>query len=78
MKQLSWWARANNANLIWATGHRGRYVVALYNGDYWNVDHRRGPRGWLRRQLGTAATAEQAKALAQADYDRVRGVEARR
>ena len=63
--QLSWWWR-DDRNLYWASGCRGGYVVALYNGGgYWNVDHRRGPGGTKRRQLGTAATVEEAKALAQ-------------
>ena len=48
----------------------GRYVVALC-GDYWNVDHRRGVT-LQRRQLGTAATANEAMVIAQADYDLAR------
>jgi hypothetical protein len=49
-----------------------------YGGNQWNVDHRRGPHGRLRRQLGTAVTTKEGKALAQADYDLAREVEARR
>ena len=78
-KTLSWWTRADNANLHWATGGRGRYIVsACSSGNYWNVDHRRGPGGRMRRQLGGAATIEEAKALAQADYELAREAERRR
>ena len=63
----------DNANLWWANCCRGYYVVEpLHGGGYWNVDHRRWPHGTRRRQLGTAATAQEARALAQADYDLVR------
>jgi hypothetical protein len=72
---LAWWhakkALRGSRNEWWALGGCGRYVVALY-GDYWNVDHRRGVSGYKRRQLGTAATANEAMALAQADYDLAR------
>jgi hypothetical protein len=36
------------------------------SGDRWNVTHRRGRKV---RQLGVAKTAEQAMALAQADFE---------
>jgi hypothetical protein len=72
-KQLSWWTRPDDANRWWATGLRGRYVVALYS-DYWNAEHRRGR---ARRQLGVAPTAKEAKAIAQAHYDLAHRVEAR-
>jgi hypothetical protein len=63
--RLSWSTRGNDANVWWALADGGRYFVTLHNG-YWNVDHRPWRR-W-RRQLGMAATANEAKALAQADY----------
>jgi hypothetical protein len=66
--RLNWWSRGDDPNLHWATGCKGRYVIAL-NGDHWNVDHRRGPGGRLRRQLGFATTVEAAKTIAQADYE---------
>jgi hypothetical protein len=75
---LSWWARLDDASLYWARGRRGLYVVAL-RADYWSVDHLPGASyGRPIRQLGMAPTATEAKALAQADYDLARGVEARR
>ena len=62
-----------------ASGHGGNYVVTYRSewsgGHYWNAEHQRGRRV---RQLGTTATAEQAKALAQRDDDLARGVEVRR
>jgi|GraSoi2013_100cm_1033763.scaffolds.fasta_scaffold207650_1 hypothetical protein len=66
--RLSWW-HLDDKKVHWASGRRGRghYVVALCAGDYWNVDYRRGPRGSWRRQLGTAATIAEAKAIAERD-----------
>jgi hypothetical protein len=75
--RLSWWSRSDNANLHWASGCRGCYVVA-HNGDNWSVDHRRGLHGTKQRHLGTAATVMEARAIAQADFDLVRSVEPRR
>jgi len=46
----------------------GRYVIS-WGLHYWNVDHRR-QRGRMRRQLGFAYTAEEAKTLAQIDSDK--------
>jgi hypothetical protein len=68
--RLSWW-RADNATLYEANTGRGGYVIEL-GGGHWNVDHRRGPRGSERRQLGKAATVENAKAIAEQDFARDR------
>jgi len=71
--QLSWWWR-DDRTLYWANGwRRGGYVVEC-DGDRWNVDHVDHRRGTKRRRLGMTATAKAAKALAQTDYDLVRGV----
>jgi hypothetical protein len=70
---LAWWharkALRGSRNEWWAMASCSRYVVALC-GDYWNVAHQ--PIHRRRRQLGTAATANEAKAIAQADYDLAR------
>ena len=70
---LSWWhakkALRGSRNEWWALAGCGRYVVAR-DGDNWNVHHQ--PWHVRRRQLGTAATANEAKAIAQADYDLAR------
>jgi hypothetical protein len=70
---LSWWSHADDASVHWAGGHSGNYVVTYRSewsgGHYWNAEHQRGRRV---RQLGVAATLEQAKALAQRDHDRAR------
>jgi hypothetical protein len=68
--RLSWW-HLDDKSVHWASGRRGRghYMITPCSSDHWNVDHRRGPRGSWRRQLGIAATVEQAKAIAQTDYD---------
>jgi hypothetical protein len=63
---LSWWHLDDKH---WANSHPGHYVIAPSAGDYWNVDHQRGPRGSKRQHLGIAATVEQAKAIAEADYN---------
>ena len=64
---LAWWPGGTAiTDRWWADGLRGRYVVAL-DGDCWHVDHRRQSK--TRRQLGTAVTANEAMALAQADHD---------
>jgi hypothetical protein len=65
--RLSWW-HLDDKKLHWANSRRGRYVVVLCAGDYWNVDLRRWAKRKKRRQLGTAATIAEAKAIAQADY----------
>lgn len=62
-------ALRGSRNEWWAWAGCGRYVVALC-GDYWNVHYQ--PWQFRRRQLGTAATAEEAMAIAQADYDLAR------
>ena len=72
--RLSWWWR-DDRKLYWASGCRGGYVVTLTNG-CWAVDHRRGPRGSKRRQVGTASSVEGAKAIAERDFARVREAEA--
>ena len=72
--RLLWWHRADDAGLYWASGHGGDYVVTCRNG-FWDIEYRRGRRQW---RLGTAATLEEAKARAQRNYDRARGVEVRR
>jgi hypothetical protein len=63
---LSWWHLDDKH---WANSHPGHYVIASSaSGDYWNVDHQHGSQGSWRQHLGIAATVEQAKAIAQADY----------
>ena len=56
--RLKWWFHADrDSSPHWATGHGGVYVISVCGiGDYWNVDHRRGPQGRMRRQLGGAST----------------------
>jgi hypothetical protein len=67
---LSWWSWLDDASAYWASGHSGRYFVVCRRewagGHYWTAEHQRGRRV---RQLGVAATLEQAKALAQRDHD---------
>ena len=69
-KALAWCCRADDASMHWAGGQGGSYVVTYHRawsgGGFWNAAHEPGRR---RRQLGTAATVEQAKALAQRDHD---------
>jgi TolA-binding protein len=70
--RLSWW-HLDDKNVHWASGCRGRghYMITPCSDDRWSVDHRRGPQGSWRRQLGTAVTIAEAKAIAQANYDLV-------
>ena len=65
--KLDWWW-SDDRTRYWANSPHGQYVVTL-NGDHWNVAVVSWGRATRWRQLGTAATAQEAKALAQADYD---------
>jgi hypothetical protein len=76
--QLSWWMRASNRDQSWASGCRGRYTIVALGDGRWSVDHQRGSGGGSRRQLGVAATAAAARAIAQIDHDRIRSAEAPR
>ena len=67
---LSWWLCLDGCRYQ-ASVHGGIYVVIYHRNkwggaDHWNAKHQRGRKV---RQLGVTKTLEQAKALAQADYE---------
>jgi hypothetical protein len=70
-RRLDWWSRADEPDRWCASGRKGRYVVTRRGpAGYWNVDHRRGRGGKMRRQLvADAPTLAAAMAIAQADSE---------
>ncbi len=65
---LSWWIHLDSSGVITASGYTLIYHGPWRGGGgWWSAEHGRGRR---RRQLGTAKTVEEAKALAQADHNR--------
>jgi hypothetical protein len=63
---LSWKENARRRQFTARASFGGSYVLAPFL-HYWNVDYRRGKRGWKRQQLGFAYTLGEAKAIAEVD-----------
>ena len=70
LTKLTWWFCLDGSNRYRASVDNDHYVIVYHrewgSGDHWKVTHRRGRKV---RQLGVTKTAEQAMALAQADFE---------